>query len=136
MNAVQFIFAKTSRALAAISAIGVATALSLASPAGAVDIKWSPADTFEHMVAIQPGKAAEVCGTIEPRLPVEWRFTANGPLTFDIHRHSGSEVIYATRSFMTRELNGRFSPTFNFDWCWMWSNESEAPVTVRVELKR
>ena len=136
MNAVQASFAKLSRAVAAIGSIGVVTALSCATPAGAADIKWSPADTFEHMEAILPGKAAEVCGSIEPRLPVEWRFTANGPLTFDIHRHSGSEVIYATRSFMTRELNGRFSPTFNFDWCWMWSNESESPVTVRVELKR
>ncbi len=133
MNARHTHFPKLFRVA---SAVGAAAMLSGAAPAGAVDIKWSPADSFEHMAAIQPGKAVEVCGTVEPRLPVEWRFTANGPLTFDIHRHSGSEVIYATRSFMTRELNGRFSPTFNFDWCWTWTNESDATVTVRAELKR
>lgn len=120
----------------AFSVAAVAASLLGATPAAAVDIKWSASDTFEHMAAIQPGKAAEICGTIEPRLPVDWRFSANGPLTFDIHRHSGSEVIYAVRSFMTREQNGRFTPTFNYDWCWMWTNESDAVVTVRVELKR
>lgn len=139
MNAAQPLLYLRSRfpgLAAALGIVSVAGSLFGAAPAAAVDIKWSASDTFEHMAAIQPGKAAEICGTIEPRLPVEWRFNANGPLTFDIHRHSGSEVIYAVRSFMTREQNGRFSPTFNYEWCWMWTNESDAVITVRVELKR
>ena len=108
----------------------------LASQASATNIGWSSADTFDYTETLAPGKSAELCGNIEPRLPVEWRYVGDGPLTFDIHRHSGSEVIYATRSYLTRELNGRLSPTFNFDWCWMWTNETENAVTVRVNLKR
>lgn len=117
-------------------ALTMALATTLAGVAQAMDIRWSASDTFSHMASIAPGKALEACGSIEPRLPVDWRFSANGPLTFDIHRHSGNEVIYASRSFLTREQNGRFSPTFQHEWCWMWSNESEAPVTVQIELKR
>lgn len=116
--------------------LAASLAACFALTAGAADIRWSQSDTAEHTATIAPGQASELCGTIEPRLPVEWRFTATGPLTFDIHRHSGQEVIYATRSYLTRELNGKFSPTFNFDWCWTWTNESGADVTVRADLKR
>lgn len=104
--------------------------------ASATDIRWSSADTFEHTATLASGKSAELCGTINPRLPVDWKYVGDGPLTFDIHRHSGSEVIYATRSYLTREQNGRFSPTFNFDWCWMWTNETANAVTLRVNLTR
>ena len=104
--------------------------------AAATDIRWSSADTFEHTATISPGQATEVCGQIEPRLPVDWRFSATGPLNFDIHRHAGDAVIYAMKSYLTREQNGKFSPTFSFNWCWMWTNESAENVTVRVNLKR
>ncbi len=106
------------------------------SSAAVTPIRWSGADTFEHSATLPPGQSAEVCGQIEPRMPVDWRFSATGPLTFDIHRHSGSEVIYAMKSYLTREQNGKFSPTFNLEWCWMWTNESAESVTVRVDLKR
>ena len=112
-------------------------ALALTAPlASATDIRWSSADTFEHRATLAPGKSAELCGAVEPRLPVDWKFVGDGPLTFNIHRHSGSDVIYATRSFLTREQSGKFSPTFGFDWCWMWTNETTDSVTLRVELKR
>lgn len=111
-------------------------ASSIAFAAGAADIRWSSSDTFEHSATLAPGKSAEVCGLIESRYPVEWRYSATGPLTFNIHRHSGEEIIYSHRSYLTREQNGKFSPTFNFDWCWMWTNESGEPVTVQLELKR
>jgi hypothetical protein len=122
-------------AVAAVVAAAAAIAANLATAAPTA-IRWSSADTFEHTATIGPGQSAEVCGQIEPRLPVDWRFSATGPLTFNIHRHSGEEVIYAMRSYLTREQNGKFSPTFSFEWCWMWTNESAEQVTVRVDLKR
>ena len=122
---------KTHILVAALAAIAASTAT-----AAATDIRWSPSDTFEHTATIAPGKGAEVCGKIEPRLPVDWRFSADGPLSFNIHRHSDAEITYAMKSYLTREQNGKFSPTFNFEWCWMWTNETTDPVTVRVDLKR
>ena len=113
-----------------------AAATVCAFSASAADIRWSASDTFEHTAMIAPGKAEEVCGMIESRYPVTWAYSANGALTFNIHRHSGDDVIYHHRSYLTREQKGKFSPTFNFDWCWMWVNESNEPVTVQVELKR
>lgn len=124
-----------TRILAALATTLAAFATTNAT-AAATEIRWSSSDTFEHTTTIAPAKAAEVCGQIEPRLPVDWRFTASGPLTFNIHRHSGDQVVYAMKSYLTREQNGKFSPTFNFSWCWMWVNESAEPVTVRVDLKR
>ncbi len=125
---------KTTISLSILMATACFGALSAA--AGATDIRWSSADTFEHTATIAPGQSAEVCGTVEPRLPVEWRFSATGPLTFNIHRHSGADVVYAMRSYLTREQNGKFSPTLNYEWCWMWTNESTEGVSVRVDLKR
>ncbi len=119
-----------------LASLFAASLVILASNASATDIRWSSADTFEHTATLAPGKSSEICGTIEPRLPVEWKFVGDGPLTFDIHRHSGSEVIYATRSYLTREQNGKFSPTFNYEWCWMWRNETVETVTLQVNLKR
>ncbi len=119
-----------------LALISVAYLAVLASHASATDIRWSSADTFEHTAELAPGKSAELCGSIEPRLPVDWKFVGDGPLTFNIHRHSGSEVIYATRSNLTREQSGKFSPTGNHEWCWMWTNKTTDTVTLRVNLKR
>jgi hypothetical protein len=104
--------------------------------AQATQIAWTANDTFAHTLTVAPGKSSELCGPIEPRLPVEWRFSADGPLDFNVHRHSGDEVIFATKSFLTREQKGKLAPTFGFEWCWMWTNASPAPVTVQVDLKR
>lgn len=121
-----------------LTAAIVALTTFAANPATAAvtDIRWSSSNTFGHTATIAPGKSAEVCGQIEPRLPVDWRFSASGPLDFNIHRHSGAELTYAMRSYLTREQNGTFNPTLSFDWCWMWTNESPESVTLRVDLKR
>ena len=104
--------------------------------AGATDIRWSSSDTFAHTLTLAPGKSAELCSQIEPRLPVDWRYAADGPLSFNIHRHAGDEVVYAVRSYLTKVQQGTLKPTFNFEWCWMWTNESNAAVNLQVDLKR
>ena len=111
-------------------------AVSCAMFASATDIRWSPSDTFSHTLTVAPGKSAELCGQIEPRLPVDWRYAADGPLSFNIHRHAGEEVIFAVKSYLTKEQQGTLKPTFSFEWCWMWTNESTAAVSLQVDLKR
>jgi hypothetical protein len=104
--------------------------------ASAADIRWSANDTFETTSSIAPGKALEVCGIIESRLPVEWKFSATGATEFNVHRHSGQDVIYATRSYQTRAQQGKLSPNSNYEWCWMWTNTAGEPISVTLELKR
>jgi hypothetical protein len=107
-----------------------------ANYAAAIDIKWATNDTFTHATSIAPGKTEEVCGVVDPRQPVAWAFKSDAPLEFNIHRHADKEVIYATKSHLTRELSGTHQPTFAFEWCWMFTNESNAPTTISLQLKR
>jgi hypothetical protein len=100
------------------------------------EINWSSNDTYTATLTVAPGKTVEACGQIDPKLPVQWKYEADSPLNFNIHRHSRDEVVYATKSIQSREDRGRFAPTFNFEWCWMWANESATDVSIRVDLKR
>jgi len=127
-------FMKTLILAAAVASLSAFAATG--AHAAVTDIAWSSTGIFEHTATLAPGQAVEVCGQIEPRLPVDWRFSATGPLTFNIHRHSGDEVVYAMKSYSTREQNSKFSPTFSLYWCWMWTNESAESVTLRADLKR
>ncbi|MBL8309184.1 MAG: hypothetical protein JNL19_02065 [Burkholderiales bacterium] len=124
----------TFRPRAPLLALIMVTATPLLAVAD--DLRWSAADTVDGNYVIAPGKSAELCGMIDPRLPVDWQFQASGPVEFNIHRHDGNDIVYATRSYRTREQTGRFSPTLSRHWCWMWSNEGTTEVTVRVALKR
>jgi hypothetical protein len=114
----------------------LATFAFFAASASATDIRWSANDTFETTSSIAPGKVLEVCGMIESRLPVEWKFSATGATEFNVHRHSGQDVIYATRSYQTRAQQGKLSPNSNYEWCWMWTNTAGEPISVTMELKR
>ncbi len=100
------------------------------------EIRWSGNDTFDSTMTVAPGKSAEACGQIDPRFPVQWRYSASAPVDFNIHRHSRDDIIYATKSVLSREDRGRHAPTFNFEWCWMWTNVSDTDVSIRVDMKR
>lgn len=127
---------KNTFRLVQLSAVIAAVLAAASTQAAMTDIRWSPSDTFDSILIVAPGKSAEVCGEIDPRYPVQWKYAADGPLNFNIHRHSGDTVIHANKSMMTREERGTLSPTFKFEWCWMWTNESATDVSVRVDLKR
>jgi hypothetical protein len=113
--------------------IAATTVLSVSAYAN--DIVWVN-DAFSNTEKIAPGKIAEQCTEMERGANVRWKFIADGPLQFNIHRHVGNEVTYANRSYNTRELDGVFKPVGQFQWCWMWTNETAAVVSLRVEMKR
>jgi hypothetical protein len=113
-----------------------ALALALSLPAAAITpIRWNN-DAFEHTERIAAGKTSEVCGDIESQAKIAWQFSASDALDFNIHRHAGKEVIYNTRSYRTKEQRGELSQPRAYEWCWMWTNETGAPVELRVQLKR
>jgi hypothetical protein len=104
--------------------------------ANATEIRWDAANSFAHSATVAPGKVAEVCGLIEPRFPVQWSFKSDTPLEFNIHRHADKDVIYATKSHLTRELSGTHPSMSAHEWCWMWTNESANTANMTVTLKR
>jgi hypothetical protein len=115
----------------AIAAVAVALSIS----AHANDVIWAN-DAFRSTNTIAPGKIAEQCTDVERGASVRWKFVADGALQFNIHRHAGNDVIYANRSYNTRELDGVFKPSGKYQWCWMWTNETATAVSVRIEMKR
>lgn len=131
VDAPDSIIMKAFRALTLFAGFVIAGSLS----ATVIDIRWNN-DGFDHVNQIAAGKTIEVCGEIDPRQPVDWKFSANGALDFNIHRHSGNDVIYATRSFATKEQSGVLKPTLSHEWCWMWTNPTSDRVDMRVQLKR
>jgi hypothetical protein len=125
---------RSSLSRLAAAMIGLTSMLAVAS-VSANNIRWTDG-AFSTTDTLAPGKVVEHCGEINPREPVSWKFSADGPLSYNIHRHADKEVIYAHRSYNTRELNGLFKPTLQHEWCWMWTNETSQPLTLRIEMKR
>jgi hypothetical protein len=119
-----------------VAALTCATGLVAGSFAAVTELRWSDSGTFAQTLSIAPGKVAEVCGMIDQKTSTAWKFNATAPVEFNIHRHAGNDVIYATRSFAVREQNGTFNPNGSYEWCWMWTNESSTPASVSVDLKR
>jgi hypothetical protein len=123
-------FSRSAQRLCLASTLAIACA-----GATAKDIAWI-GDAYSDSATLAPGKIAERCGEVDPRNPVNWKFAADGALQFNIHRHAGNDVIYASRSYNTRELNGTFKPNARFEWCWMWTNETASTITLRIDMKR
>jgi hypothetical protein len=104
--------------------------------AAIIEIRWTDAGTFAHTLTVAPGKIAELCGEIDPKTPVEWKFSADTPLAFNIHRHQGKDVIYAIRRDSVRELNGNLASPTRYEWCWMWMNDSRETIRVETSLSK
>jgi hypothetical protein len=120
---------------AAVFAMSAAAVFAMSAAALATDIAWNN-DAFSATETIAPGKVVEKCGEVDSRTPIQWKFSADGALEFNIHRHEGKDVIYTNRSYNTRELRGTFKPNARYEWCWMWTNDTAKPVTLRIDMKR
>lgn len=117
----------------------VVSALLAAAPlahAEIIDLKWTPAGTFERRLSIAPGQYAELCGALAKGQTVQWRFEAGAPLDFNIHYHQGEDVIYPARASGVAQSEGTLKVDPAQDYCWMWTNESQAAVALTVKLKK
>ncbi len=117
----------------------VAALLTLtAGPARAeiVDITFGADQRFSHSFEVAPGKIAEACGKLPAGAAVQWRFSASGPLDFNVHYHQGKAVTYPVKQTASAGANGSLRGAVDEPYCWMWKNTSTQPARVTIELTR
>ena len=116
--------------------IGLAVALPAAARAEVIDITWDAAGRFERQLTVAPGKFAEVCGKLNPPVDVQWQFTANVPLNFNIHYHEGKAVKFPAKQDGVAEGSGKLGVEIRQDYCWMWTNKSGGEVKMSFSLQK
>jgi hypothetical protein len=83
--------------------------------------------TFEH--TLPPGGVAEECVRLEPGRSRAFEWTADGPLDFNIHFHSGAKVTYPVKLANQKQGRGKFTASAGEDYCWMWSAKFTTKLT-------
>ena len=108
-------------------------ALPLAAGAQAL-IEWKGEARDEKMHTIAPGKFAELCTRLGAGSEVQWAFTADAAVDFNIHYHVGDRVEYAAKTEGSRRAAGTTTASSPHDYCWMWTNSGASPATLKLDL--
>lgn len=117
-------------------AVLAAAALALPAHAEVVDIDWGAGGRFERTLSLPAGKFAELCGKLTKGDRVQWTFTADQPVDFNIHYHVGKDVVYPAKSDGVARLAGEFVAPLDQDYCWMWTRKSGPEARASVTLER
>jgi hypothetical protein len=120
----------------AAGVVGAWLALSPAAFAEVVDIDWSARGRFERSLSVPPGKFVEVCGKLAKGARVRWQYAAGAALDFNVHYHSGKDVIYPAKRDATAKASGTLDVAVEQDYCWMWANKSVGEAKLRLQLSR
>jgi len=79
---------------------------------------------------IPPGKIHETCILLTPAELLDYEFSANAGLRFNIHYHVGDKIIYPLPEQLIAQKKGLFRPAVRQEYCLMWTNTSAAPVEL------
>ena len=102
----------------------LATLLALAiAPALAAD---TPID-----VSLAAGKADEACMKLAVGDTLNWRFSSDAPVAFNVHHHVGKDVKMPVDVKEARRHEGRLVADHANDWCLMWTAAQKAPARVK-----
>jgi hypothetical protein len=115
----------------------VSALFAVGSPAQAevVEFRLEPGQAFERRISAAPEDFVELCAPLAQHQVVHWRFSADGALDFNIHRHEGDRVITPARRDAARAASGRLRASAADDYCWMWANSGRTPVQLTVRLR-
>lgn len=116
---------KTRIACAAFAACAFAAAVQ-AAPRGE--------GSFDFRLA--PGRGEEVCLKLAAGETLDWRFSADAPLAFNLHWHAGSDVFFGAREAAVAEAAGRWRAEHADTYCLMWTAPAGAAVRVVGEALR
>jgi hypothetical protein len=122
--------------LLAAGVAGAWVALAPAALAEVVDIDWGARGRFERSLAVPPGKFVEVCGKLAEGARVRWQYAADAALDFNVHYHSGKDVIYPAKRDAAAKASGTLDVAVGQDYCWMWTNKSAGEAKLRLQLSR
>jgi hypothetical protein len=111
----------------------VLAALPLAASAQAL-IEWKGDERYEKTHTIAPGKFAELCTRLGAGSEVQWSFTADPAVDFNVHYHVGHRIEYAAKTEGSRRAAGTTTASSPQDYCWMWTNRGASQVTLKVDV--
>jgi len=129
--------ATTSPIRTATACVAIALGV-LATPVQAqlVEIQWDASDAFERSLMLAPAKFVEVCGKLRKGQSIDWSFTGQSPLNFNIHYHEGKKVVFPAKHDHAESLSGKLTVPADQDYCWMWENKSDASASIALRMRR
>jgi len=123
----------TQHRVTLVTATAFSTALMLAATVLAGD-----ADAPSGTVSLEPGKRKEVCLKMAAGQGIQYQFTSDRPVAFNVHYHEGSAVEYPVKLDSVREASEKFVADADRGYCLMWSNRTKkkTKLTYRVDGPR
>jgi len=97
------------------------------------------ADGPKQVTALElsPYAAQEECAKLAPGDRLEYRFTADAPVKFNIHYHDGAAIVEPISRDGVTEEAGVFAPILAQDYCLMWeAGVSPASLDYRISIRR
>jgi len=117
--------------LCAALALAVALAACATSPSGKYDLK----SVRNH--AMSPYVVHEECLRVAAGERIEYYFTSDFPLNFNVHFHEGSAVLMPIVRDKVTEDSGVYAPRFPQDYCLMWeAGSTGATIDYAVRLRQ
>ena len=77
----------------------------------------------------------EECARLEKGETRNYSWSADGPVSFNIHHHRGAEVRYPVKVEGMRGDGGTFVAKAADDYCWMWT-ALDRPVKLEGRIAR
>ncbi len=82
-------------------------------------------------LAVRAGKVEEVCMPLKAGTTLQWQFSADAPVDFNLHHHIGKDVVMPVDLKAVATHAGQQKIDRNNDWCLMWTAPKSAAARVR-----
>ena len=92
--------------------------------------------TDRWQITLRPYEAIELKYTLAEKAPLDFSWTATGPLYYDMHSHpfDGGDTLTETYSLDTKaQMHGRYVAQFTGLHGWYWQNRTMSDVTLTVQ---
>lgn len=85
-------------------------------------------------VVLKPQRAHEECFRLESQQRMQYTFSAEVPIQFNLHYHAGREVVYPIKSEGVTEQRGNYVAATAQEYCLMWTSRALGDVKLGYEF--
>ncbi len=89
----------------------------------------------EHEVTIEAGKIEEPCIAMALADRLEWEFSSDTPLDFNLHYHQEDAIFFPVNKKNLDQDQDVFIATGSRQYCMMWTNRDEMPSGLRYRYQ-
>jgi len=87
-------------------------------------------------VSFVPGEIHEVCMTLNPPEELRYSFSGTGTLSFNLHYHADSKILYPVEEQLISATEDSFAPASEQIYCLMWTNRGSDTIEMDLEYKK